>query len=264
MQRLTLGDLKLGLKDMLQIRPEDLHQSAFGGLYLPMLKAKQVAIDALPDALTGARPLAVELAELDLHHDGMGGAIWFIAEAVARHPSLSPAIRAAAEAVRVAFVPELNVLRKPYADEAIAAHNHRPDLLRLEEDLKSITVPGGKTLYVWVKDFLDDGDKLGGLLADRGQTNASAESAKAAAALRASTIGLLGRLRSAVQDEVAGGAKLPKGYEAKLFATFDELHKRREEAAPQKGAAAPAAAPAATPPVVVPKTELASGELTEK
>jgi hypothetical protein len=244
MQRLTLGDLKLGLKDMLHARPEDLALSAFGGLYLPMLAAKREAIDALPDAFTGGRPLAAELAELDVHHDGLGGAVWFVTEAVLRHPSLSPELREAAQAARAAFIPELAVLRKPYADEAIAAHNHRPDLARLADQLKMITVPGGKTLYVWVKEFLDDGDKLGGLLADRGQTTASVESAKAAAALRASTIGLLGRLRSAVQDEIAAGAKLPKGYEAKLFATFDELHKRREEADPRK---APAAEVAATP-----------------
>lgn len=85
--------------------------------------------------------------------------------------------------------------------------SHRPDLARLADQLKMITVPGGKTLYVWVKEFLDDGDELGGLLADRGLTTASVESAKAAAALRALTIGLLGRLRSAVQDEIAAGAK---------------------------------------------------------
>ena len=163
-----------------------------------------------------------------------------------------------AQVARAAFIPELAVLRKPYADEAIAAHNHRPDLERLADQLEMITVPGGKTLYVWVKEFLDDGDKLGGLLADRGQTTASVESAKAAAALRASTIGLLGRLRSAVQDEIAGGARLPKGYESKLFATFDELHKRREEADPRK-------APAATEVAAVKTTpDLALGDLTEK
>jgi hypothetical protein len=136
----------------------------------------------------------------------------------------------------------------------------RPDLERLAGELKTITVPGGKTVYVWVKDFLDDGDKLGVMLADRGRTTASVESAKAAAAaLRASTIGLLGRLRSAVQDEIPGGAKLPRGYEAKLFATFDELHKRREEADPRKAPAVEeAAAPAATTP------DLTLGELTEK
>lgn len=255
MQRLTLGDLKLGLKDMLHTRPEDLALSAFGGLYLPMLAAKREAIDALPDALTGGRPLAAELAELDTHHDGLGGAIWFVTEAVLRHPSLSPEVREAAQAVRAAFIPELAVLRKPYADEAIAAHNHRPDLERLADQLEMIAVPGGKTLYVWVKAFLDDGDELGGLLADRGRTTASAESAKAAAALRASTIGLLGRLRSAVQDEIVNGAKLPRGYEAKLFATFDELHKRREEADPRK---APGAVVAAATP------DLALGDVTEK
>ncbi len=244
MYRLTLGDLKLGLKDLLLVRSEELKQSAFGGLYLPLLTAKRAAIEALPEAMTSGLPLAAQLAETDDEHDGLGGAIWFLTEAVFRHPSLTPALREATAAIRAAFVPELSVLRKPHADEAAAAHNHRSELTRLEAELKLVTVPGGQTLYAWVSDFLDKGDKLGELLALRGQSKAGVENAKQAASLRAGTIGLLGRLRSSIQDEVVGGAKLPEGYEAKLFATFDELQKRREEAAHRKAAAEEATTPA--------------------
>ena len=144
MNRLTLGDIKLGLKDLLSVRLDDLKQSAFGGLYLPMLTAKQDAIDALPEAMTSGLPLAAQLAETDDDHDGFGGSVWFITKAVLRHPTLTPALREAAVAIRAAFVPELAVLRKPHADEAAAAYNHRADLTRLEGELKSITVPGGK------------------------------------------------------------------------------------------------------------------------
>ncbi|MFS8066877.1 MAG: hypothetical protein ACMG6S_10950 [Byssovorax sp.] len=242
MYRLTLGDLKLGLKDLLVDHAADLKQSAFGGLYLPLLTAKREAIDALPEAMTSGLPLAAQLAETDDEHDGLGGAVWFITEAVFRHPSLTPELRTAALAIRAAFVPELSVLRKPHADEA--AYNHRADLTRLEAELKLVTVPGGQTLYAWVKDFLDKGDQLGSLLALRGQSKAGVENAKQAASLRAGTIGLLGRLRSSIQDEVVGGAKLPEGYEARLFATFDELSKRREEAAHRKATAEEATAPA--------------------
>lgn len=246
MYRLTLGDLKLGLKDLLVVHAADLKQSAFGGLYLPLLTAKHEAIDALPEAMTSGLPLAAQLAETDDEHDGFGGAIWFITEAVLRHPSLTPALREAAVAVRAAFVPELSVLRKPHADEAAAAYNHRADLTRLEAELKLVTVPGGQTLYAWVSDFLDKGDKLGSLLAERAQSKAGLENAKQAASLRAGTIGLLGRLRSSIQDEVVGGAKLPEGYEAKLFATFDELQKRREAAAHRKATAEEATTPGLT------------------
>ena len=241
MYRLTFGDLKLGLNDLLGVRLDDLKQSAFGGLYLPLLTAKREAIDALPEAMTSGLPLAAQLSETDDDHDGFGGAVWFVTEAVLRHPTLTPALRTAAEAIRTAFVPELAVLRKPHADEAAAAYNHRSDLTRLEAELKSITVPGGQTLYTWVSDFLDKGSHLGSLLALRGQAQAGAESAKQAASLRAEAIGVLGRLRSSIQDEVAGGAKLPEKYEAKLFATFDELSKRRDEAAHRKAAVAKAA-----------------------
>lgn len=250
MYRLTLGDLKLGLKDLLVVRAGELKQSAFGGLYLPLLTAKRDAIDALPEAMTSGLPLAAQLAETDAEHDGLGGAIWFITEAVLRHPSLTPELREAAVAIRAAFVPELSVLRKPHATEAAAAYNHRSSLTRLEAELKLFPVPGGQTLYAWVSDFLDKGDQLGSLLGLRGQSNAGAENAKQAASLRAATIGLLGRLRSSIQDEAAGGAKLPEGYEARLFATFDELNKRREEAASRKSAAheATAQAPASEAP----------------
>lgn len=238
MYRLTLGDLKIGLADLLQERPEELKQSAFGSLYLPLLTAKREAIDALPEAMTSGLPLAAQLAETDIEHDGLGGAVWFITEAVFRHPTLSPALRDAAHAVRKAFVPELSVLRKPHADEAAAAHDHRADLTRLELELKQIAVPGGLTLHAWVKDFLDRGDQLGSLLALRAQSKVGMENARQAASLRAGTIGLLGRLRSSIQDEITGGATLPEGYEAKLFATFDELNRRREEAAQRKAHAA--------------------------
>jgi hypothetical protein len=132
MNRLTLGDIKLGLEDLLSVRLDDLKQSAFGGLYLPLLTAKQGAIDALPDAMTSGLPLAAQLAETDVDHDGLGGSVWFVTEAVLRHPTLTPALREAAVAIRTAFVPELAVLRKPHADEAAAAYNHRADLTRLE------------------------------------------------------------------------------------------------------------------------------------
>jgi hypothetical protein len=264
MYRLTLGDLKLALADLLAVRLEDLKQSAFGGLYLPLLTAKKEAIDALPEAMTSGLPLAAQLAETDDEHDGLGGSVWFITEAVLRHPTLTPALRTAAMAIRTAFVPELGVLRKPHADEAAAAYNHRADLTRLEVELTSITVPGGQTLYTWVSDFLDKGDHLGSLLAMRGQAQAGAESAKQAGALRAGAIGLLGRLRSSIQDEVAGSANLPAGYEAKLFATFDELSKRREEAAHRKAAAEKAAGVAAAAEKVVGEKAVGEKAVAEK
>ena len=97
MRNLTLGDLKLGLNDLLEKRAADLTACQAGALYGPMILAKRDAIAALPDALTGGRPLAAQLAETDIRHDGYGGAVWHLTEAILRHPDLPGKVVRAAE-----------------------------------------------------------------------------------------------------------------------------------------------------------------------
>ncbi|WP_437672928.1 hypothetical protein [Sorangium sp. So ce131] len=48
---------------------------------------------------------------------------------------------AAAAAAQQAFVPKLDVLRAPYADEASAALDNRPELARLKAELKAVATP---------------------------------------------------------------------------------------------------------------------------
>lgn len=241
MRNLTLGDLKLGLNDLLEKRASDLKSCQAGALYAPMLTAKRDAINALPEALTGGRPLAAQLAEADVWHDGYGGAVWHLTEAILRHPDLPAKVVEAATRVREAFIPSMSVLRESYADQASAAKENRPSLKELEAELKAVDVPGGKTLYTWVSAFLKAGDNIERLLSDRATTGAEAgEGAKEAGGLRGGTIGMLGRFRAAVADEMASNAKLPKNLDGRLFGYFDELSQARaKQGKAAKGAKAP-------------------------
>ncbi|WP_437626130.1 hypothetical protein [Sorangium sp. So ce1151] len=244
MRNLTIGDLKLALRDLLDERADELRLSATGRLYEPRLRSKQKEIDALPDAAGTQAPLARELSEADVRHDGLGAAIFFLCKAIEAHPSLPPELKEAAAAAQQAFVPRLDVLRAPYADEASAALDNRPELTRLKAELKAVATPGGGSLHEWVKAFVSAGDDIDKLLRRRATLLATGENAAATGPLRGAVVGLLGRFREALRDEVQEeGSKLPAGHEARLFAYIDKLNADRERGA--RGRAAPAPEPGA-------------------
>jgi hypothetical protein len=245
MQNLTLGDLVRALKDLFTTRLAAFQTTTTFALYGPMLSARRSAIEALPEALTSNRPKAALLAESDIRHDGFGAALWYLFEAILRHPKCSPELKAAVLRARQKFIPKLGVLKDSYADEANAAHKHRPALAELEADLKLIKTPDGATAYEWVSQFLDEGDTIGQLLSDRAFIEAGSDGAAAAASLRASTIGLLGRARDALRDEVTYNPALPRNIEAVVFGYFDVLQRFREENATSAEPPAPPAQPAA-------------------
>jgi hypothetical protein len=233
MRNLTLGDLKLALRHLLNDKEklEELRRSATGKLYEPRLRAKQKALEAIPDPALKQAPLAAELAETDGVHDGFGAATYYICLAIEAHPRLPVPLKEAAKRVLETFVPQLGVLRAPYADEAAAALDNRPELTQLKTELKAIAVPGGGTLYDWVKNFLAAGDKIDKLLRDRAAKLATSENAGVTAPLRSSTVGVMGRFREALRDELEDdGCTLGADYEAKLFAYIDKLSTDRAAA----------------------------------
>ncbi len=221
MRNLTIGDLRLALRDLLGDKLPDLRASATGKLYEPRLRAKQKEIEAIPDAAGTQAPLAKELGEADVEHDGYGAAIFYLCRAVDAHPKLPASLKRAAADVQATFVPQLDVLRAPYQDEAAVALDNRPELAKLKTELTSIAVPGGGTLYDWSKDFLGAGDGIDKLLRERARLLATAENAAATGPLRGATVGLLGRFREALRDEIEEeGSALGADYEARLFATW--------------------------------------------
>jgi len=227
MRNFTLADLREGLVDLFDNRGETLKMAQTGKLYGPILAAKRKAIENADEAARRAQ--TGDLGETDAQHDGLGAAIWHYTEAVLTHPFVSQELRDAARRIREAFIPDLGVLSDSYADEAAAARQNRPKLLALEADLKRFPTPDGTNLHTWATAFVDQGDALSRVLAARSQTS-SIDLFRQHTALRVTTIGLLGRFRAALRDEMAEHPSLPRDMDEKIFAYFDELSRRRTEA----------------------------------
>jgi hypothetical protein len=227
MRNLTLADLRLVLADMLDNRADVLKSTQTGKLYGPILAAKRKALENLPDPGASVPHTVVEdINAVDAQHDGLGAAIWHYTEAVLGHPTISAELRDAARRVREAFIPDLGALRDSFADEAAAAAQNRPKLEKLAEDLRRFATPDGKTLHDWVAAFLDQGDKLARLLSARVPATGF-EAFRQNTALRVTTIGLLGRFRAALADEMAEHPQKPRDLDAKIFGFVDEVSQKR-------------------------------------
>jgi hypothetical protein len=248
MRYLTIGDTKLYLRYLLTDGLDDLRASATGRLYEPRLRAKKQAIDALPEAALSKAPFAGELGAADGAHDGLGGAVYYVCQAIAAHPGLSVEVKQTAASAMATFIPQLGNLRDPFADEAAVALANRPKLAAQKAALKAVQMPGGGSLFEWVKGFVDAGDAIDGLLRRRAAVMATTEDASGNGPLRATTLGLLSRFREALRDELADDSnKLPADHEARLFAYFDKLATDRASSSAKGGRETPDAADAGTP-----------------
>ncbi len=236
---LNLSDLKLGLDDLHDKRHKSLISSTTGKSYEPMLANRRIAVNALPAALTGGKPLASELAEADALHDGIGISAWHMTESYFRNPNTPAEQLDAARRIRAAFIPTLLELSASYATEAEAAIKRQPLLKTLKADLQMFPIAGGLTMFDWVSDFLAAGQSLHGMLSERADVDDTGR--KDAHTLRTSTIGLLNRCRAALADEMDDNAKLPRNLDQQVFAYFDELETMRVTAAAASRAAAKAA-----------------------
>lgn len=230
MRNLTFDDLLLGLKDLLETKSADLDRSVAGKIYRPLLAAKRADIENLPENVRRGLPLTQELAEADATHDAIGAAIYHVTEAIRLHPAIDEATKESAARAQQTFMPALGILKARYADEAALAHRKRPVFEATRADYDAVMVPGGSSLAEWIHGFLEEGDRIGELLHGRAEAGIGLEASTAGGALRSSAIGLLGRFRQAVRDEVESGASLPKDYEARLFAFIDQLDRTRADA----------------------------------
>lgn len=246
MRFLSLAALKVALADLFDKRHGALILSNAGKTYEPILQEKKALIDALPVALTGGKPLADELTEADLVHDGFGAAIWHLAEAYARWPQVPPDVLAAIKRIQSAFIPALDDLKASYVEEANAAIQHKAGLTTLEADLNLIPIAGGMTLFDWATGYVGGGETVGVLLSQRADVDTGARSE--AGKIRSATVAVLGRFRGALGDEVGVSPALPKDLDAQVFAYFDELAKMRAAAVAAQPKKGPPPAPQAPPP----------------
>ena len=231
LNKLTLADFKLGMKDLLTTRREVLLSTRAGQLYVDLFTKQRSDLEALPEALTGGKPLAVQLSETDQDHDGFGGGIWSFTEGYQRHPGYPPGIREAVRRIRQAFIPRKSELRDSYADEASRAADRRPKLEERRADLDLFPVVSSAedgtpmTLYQWASDFLDRGQQLDRLLTSRADVTEADRSM--AGPLRGSMVGSLGRMRAALADECKTATTLPADIDHRIFGYFDQLAKMR-------------------------------------
>jgi len=230
--RLPLSDLSLFLNDLFDKRHAALVASNTGKSYEPILAKRRTAISALPAALIGGKPLAVELNETDDVHDGTGSAVWLMTESYRRYPGTSPHLLAALKRIRATFIPSLSELNESYATEAEAAMKRKTLLAAHKADLALFPVADGKSLYDWTVEFLNAGEKLNTLLSQRADAGESGR--RNASKLRSEVIGVVNRFRASLRDELDDDPSLPRDLEAQVFAYLDELHAMRLAAADNK------------------------------
>lgn len=237
MRSLTLDDLRLGFKDLLEAHAEDLERSVTGKLYRPLLEQKAAEIESLRASALGKAPFAAELAEADAAHDALGAAIHYMTQALLLHPGIDETTKDLAQRAQQTFVPALGILQARYADQAAFALRKRPAFDELRPELERIPMPDGSSLAAWVAAFLDQGDRIGRLLDERAEAGVKEEkSPRRPGAVRSSALGLLGRFRQAIRDEAAMNRDLPDDYEARLFAFLEQLDQTRAEAAKRRKA----------------------------
>lgn len=218
---LTLAALQLGFADLFGKRHAALVKSRAGKYYEPKLVKLRDDIAALPPQVVSGAPLAEELAVVDGEHDGFGAVIYFITEAALRHPALDPKIVAAAGRVRTTFIPKLAELKATYETEAHRAQERMKQLEVFKADLELFPVPGGGTLHDVATAFLERGSTLSDLLSGRGDAPTNARTG--AGTLRAKAVGVLGRMRAEITDNLDEDEKLPRDLVAKVFGYFDTL-----------------------------------------
>jgi hypothetical protein len=257
LRHILIGNVQNALQDVLTVRLPLLSSFSSGAASVSRFGLQLQKIGALPPAAKGV-PLAKELDDEDVNHDGYGGAIYFYTETVARLPSATTAQKDAAAKIQAAFVPALSELGATYAAEANAAKNRKQYLTTLKAELLSFPVPGGGTLLDWAVAYVASGEKLDLLLSQRADV---ADRAKAAN-LRTETVGMLNRLRKELVIDQKNDPALPTDLDDKVFGYFDLLESQdaaaaaeeKKKQADKKKAAAQGSAtpPGATPPAATP------------
>ncbi|MDI1451222.1 hypothetical protein [Polyangium sp. 6x1] len=221
----NLTDLSVGLADLFTKRHAALTSTKAGVGQEDVLVFQRNAIDALPKALVGGKPMSEELASKDDEHDGFGTGLWHMTEAYFRVQNLPPHIVDAARRIREAFIPTLGALQESYADEAAAANARKEELGKLEADLKLFQIAGGGTLYDWAAVFVAAGQDLSVLLSKRADVNAATR--KNAQVLRSETVGILNDLRRAIAREAKRNPALAADIDAQIFGYLDTLEEQR-------------------------------------
>ncbi len=219
----SLTTIRRGTHNLFTERTDALNASKAGAYLNDELYELHLGIGALPEVLTST-PYKVELRTTDGRHDRLGRLIYFITEACFQDPNAPPEMVAAAQQIREAFIPSLDELTDSYATEAERAIKRKPLIASLADVLKTFALPwnANQTLFDVATSFVDEGEKLNGLLNDRADVPKGVRAQ--ALTLRNKAMSVLNRLRKDLKKEVARDMSLPKDLEQRVFGFFDTLH----------------------------------------
>jgi hypothetical protein len=231
---LTIGDLLMVLTDFFCGKLALLEKTLAFRIFCVILREHEKMLSSVKDVADRV-PLAQELREAEVRHDQAAKAVHYCCKGLLRVARLDDGKRALVENVLNTFIPKLSVLKQSYEDKAAAASKARGVLEKMRPGLEALEVTSGITLFEMVSSFLNAGEQIGALLLSRAETEAEDEAGrtKQVAALRSRTIGLLGRFREALQQEIASNPELPRDLESRVFALYDHLSERRAERHPK-------------------------------
>ncbi len=228
MRHLTFGDLRIGVKNLLEEKGDLASKCIAFQIYRDPLKAKLGLFESLHASLSG-KPLTMEIGRVDGIHDSSGRAAYYIRKAVEELSDMDESVRTAVIDIVDGIVPTLGLLTASYEDEASRAAKNRQILDEHAAVLDTFPVGPNHTLKSILSAHVEAGEQLNALLSNRADKTVEGQNARTREiiALRGATIGLLSRFRQAAADEVAHNPELPRDLESELFAYFDQMEANR-------------------------------------
>ncbi len=230
MSFMTNGDLLLVVNDLFETKLGLMNKTMAFKIYEKALVEKRKTLNSIVDLLD-AKPLAEELKDADILHDSTGKAVYYTCKGFSPLSILAMEKRDLLATVAERFTPALAVFSKSYEDEAAAATKKRDLLAGMKTELSAYPVAPDMSLYDLLDAHLGAGEKIDKLLAKRADTTADEDAAKLkeAKTIRSSTIGMINRLREAMEDEVSMNDELDDSLANKVFAYYDQIAETRED-----------------------------------
>jgi len=230
MRNLTLHDVQLGLRELVDNHSDVLTGTHSGAMFLPALSNIRRKLDrvTLPE---DGHDLTTELAHEDARHDGFAAAVWLCTEAYLAAPDLTFDDRVVLKMLRREILPPPSELSAPYADEAAKAES-RAGALNDEHRaaLKRFPVRGGKTLLDWLDAYIASGQRLRRLLAQRAMAEHCGDVAVSpleVGRLRGRAVALLIQLRETLKYELHETPDRAREVDLVVFRFVDRLSSER-------------------------------------
>jgi hypothetical protein len=229
MIRIRTGDLILGLNDLFVNKIGLIQTLASFLIFGAPLDKKRSVLGSVYRGLT-VTPFVAQLRRTDAVHDSAGRLLYMISDGFAQLVTLTEEQRVFWSNVRDTFIPSLSILKMSYPDEAAAATGRLKDLESMKSVLDAIQLPEKMTVYGLTAIYLQAGVSLGELISSRAGEEISDEAkrTKQLHVVRLETLGLLGRFREALTEEVKGNEKLPRDLPEQVFAYIDTLAAKRQ------------------------------------